>query len=474
MRTSLTPGRRRPSPRRLWLLSLCAVALAITGTTVALQSASAKPPPRWGHRPITQPVATPSVTAEPSATEPSATEPSETEPAATSTSDAPDATDACGRKASASAQAKVTDVKLPSQVKGYGREGDTEVLPLAIASAPNGKSWLAWVAASGDKVYLGQLGCDDELVGEPTVFEGIDLQDVSADADGGVLLITKKGECGTGPLCGGTSSPCNTMHMIRFDTSGQQVWDRQVTNLDGSRKGYSDGARFVWWYQHHGRLAYDGENYAAYFGTAITVKNGNCVDIHQGDRMQVVDSQGALVKNQGFEVGCSHAWTSRILHDPQKQDWVMNCATDNQCRIAQPNPYRTVAASKCDGTLFGGDLVAAKNGYWSAWSQGNAVKLSRFTTGAAEATVDPGVATQHPHLVKYGADRMLISWGSGAQTKAKVLDRGTGATIGSELSIPATDHDFLAVKEYPDGSVAFPAPGTDSSSVKIARVLPMS
>ena len=99
--------------------------------------------------------------------------------------------------------------------------------------------------------------------------------------------------------------------MIRFDNSGLQVWDRQVTNLSDTLGGYDNGARFVWWYQHHGRLASDGTNYAAYFGVAITVQNGSCVDIHEGDRMQVVDAGGALVSgHDSFEVGGSHAWTS--------------------------------------------------------------------------------------------------------------------------------------------------------------------
>ncbi len=412
--------------------------------------------------------ATPSATATvPASATPTAGESTTTEPA----TNVPGT--ACDRKAASAAQVKVTDVTLPNSVKKPASEGDTEVLPTAIAAAPDGTSWLAWVGTD-EKVYLGRLGCDDQLLGTPTSFAGIDLQDVQADSTGGVLLITQKGECSTGPLCGGTSSPCNTMHMIRFGLDGKQVWDQQVTNLTDSLKGYDAGARFVWWYQHHGRLASDGENYAAYFGTAITVQNGDCVDIHEGDRMQVVSAAGKLLPDKGFEVGCSHAWTSRIVYDPAKKDFVTVCATDNQCRIAQPNPYRTVAAGTCDGTLFGGDLVLAKTGYWTAWSQGGTARLSRFTTGPAESTVQPGVQTEHPHLVKYGADRMLIAWGSGSSTQAKVLDRGTGATIGSPLTIAADEHDYVALKEYADGSVAFPAKGSAANTVKIARVLPMS
>ncbi|MCH7233146.1 hypothetical protein L0U85_20145, partial [Glycomyces sp. L485] len=181
---------------------------------------------------------------------------------------------------------------------------------------PSGGSWLTWMGTD-DQVHLVKLDCDDQMTGSVTSFEGIDLQDVQADEDGVVVLVTRRGECGSGPLCGGSSSPCNTMHMVRFDNSGEQVWERQVTNLGDGLDGYDDGARFVWWYQHHGRLASDGENYAAYFGVAITVANGGCVDIHQGDRMQVVDADGNLVSGHrdSFDFGCSHSWGTRILWD---------------------------------------------------------------------------------------------------------------------------------------------------------------
>jgi hypothetical protein len=267
------------------------------------------------------------------------------------------------------------------------------------------------------------------------------------------------------------------MHMIRFDNSGAQQWEQQVTNLGAGRDGYDDGARFVWWYQHHGRLASDGTNYAAYFGVAITVRNGTCVDVHEGDRMQVVDAEGSLVTGHrdSFEVGCSHSWNARIVWDPRTSRFVMVCATDNNCRIAQPNPYRTVAKGTCDGTLFGGDLVLAKtSGYWTAWSQGGKARLDHFTTGASDRTVTTSAATSHPHLVSYGPDRMLLTWQDGSAMAAQVHDADSGAAVGDEFTISVRDHDFQAFKAYPDGSAAYPAAGSDSTSVKIARVLPMS
>jgi hypothetical protein len=379
----------------------------------------------------------------------------------------------CSRPVGKKPVARVTEVKTGSRVTGYGGEGDTEKLPMAIASRPGG-SWLAWLGTDG-KVYLGKLDCNDKLVGKATSFTGIDLQDVQADANGGVLLLTRKGACGTGPLCGGASSPCNTMYMIRFNNAGRTVWERQVTNLAGSRAGYSDGARFVWWYQHHGRLASDGSTYAAYFGVAITVRNGKCVDIHEGDRMQVVNGKGALVSGHrdSFEVGCSHSWTGRIVWDPRTKRYVTVCATDNACRIAQPNPYRTVAAGTCDGTLFGGDLVLAKSkGYWTAWSQGGKVRLAHFTTGKADTNIVTAASSRHPHLVSYGSGRMLLAWQSGSATAAQVYDAGTGKAVGARLTIGVRDHDYQAYKSYPDGSVAYPAAGSTATSIRIARVMP--
>lgn len=381
----------------------------------------------------------------------------------------------CGRQPGAAPAVRITEVSLGVAVVGAKQEADTDPLPMAIAAAPNGGSWLAWLGTDA-KVHLGRLGCDDKLVGAPTAFEGVDLQDVQADSTGGVLLLTRKGTCGTGPLCGGSSSPCNTMWMVRFDNAGKQVWQRQVTNLGAGLDGYDDGARFVWWYQHHGRLASDGANYAAYFGVAITTRNGACVDIHQGDRMQVVGPDGALRSGtDSFAVGCSHAWTSRVVWDPRSSHFAMVCATDNGCRIARPNPYRTVAAGACDGTLFGGDLVlGGTSGYWTAWSQGGQVRLDHFTTGASDKTVRTAARSAHPHLVSYGRGRLLLAWESGSSMLAQIWDAGSGAAVGGQFTIGVKDHNYQAFKSYADGSAAYPAPGGSSTTIRIARVMPMA
>lgn len=470
MRPSKTPASEEPKPRlATWKrvsIVVAAAAALFAGTTVATSLAISPNEPASSDGALE-----PSEHASES-TETTSAPPDAAALAGPSESPSPEADGECERVPSGTPEVTVTQVDTGGGVIGYGQEGDTDRLPMAIAARPGG-SWLAWVGTD-DQIHLGRLDCDDELEGEAIAFEGIDLQDVQADADGVVVLVTREGDCGDGQLCGGESSPCNTMHMVRFDNEGNQVWEREVTNLGDGLDGYDDGARFVWWYQHHGRLATDGENYAAYFGVAITVANGGCVDVHQGDRMQVVNSDGNLVDHaDSFEVGCSHSWTTRIVWDPEDERFAMVCASDNECRIAQPDPYETVAAGTCDGTLFGGDLVLASDGsrYWTAWSQGGQVRLEHFEPSSA--TVDPEVEAAHPHLVSYGDGYMLLAWESGDAMKARVHDSGTGGAVGDTFTIEVPDHDYQAFKAYDDGSVAYPAAGGDST-IQIARVMPYS
>jgi len=376
----------------------------------------------------------------------------------------------------------VTDLNVGVAVTGYGQEGDTDPLPMAIAAMPSGGSRLAWLGTD-QRVYIATLDCDDQMVGTPFSLPAVDLQDLYADDGGGVVLLTRDAtnggtdQCGNGRLCGGSSSPCREMYLARFDGSGGVEWETQVTNLSPSLAGYQDGARFVWWYQHHGRIAFDGSNYAAYFSIGITDNNNGCVDIHEGDRMQVVSSSGSLVSGHpdAFEVGCSHSWVPRIVWDARTNHFVMVCTTDNNCRIAQPQGYKTVATGSCDGSLFGGDLVlASTSGYWTAWSQGGQIRLEHFTTGASDQTINNAGSSSHPHLVSYGSNRMLLAWGAGSSMTAQVRDADTGATVGPEFAIDVNDHDYQAFKAYPDGSVAYPGSGSNNTSIRVARVMPCS
>jgi hypothetical protein len=380
---------------------------------------------------------------------------------------------------------KITSVSLDATVTGYGSQSDTEPLPMAIAATPSGGSRLAWLGTD-KKVHLAELDCDDKLVGATFSIPAEDLQDLYADDDGGVVMVVRNAtnagtdNCGSGELCGGVSAQCQGTWLVRFDKAGNVLWETQVTNLSGARAGYDDGAIFSWkHYQHHGRIAFDGANYAAYFAAAITVyRSGNsgCVDIHEGDRMQVVDGTGKLLAgHNSFPWGCSHSWTTRVLWDDANDAFVMTCATDaNNCAIKRPDTGALLFQATCSGQFFNGDLInASGGGYWSAWSDTNSIRLNQFTFNNDKgASISSAGASQHPHLVSYGPGKMLLSWGSGNALAAQVRQMNDGSTLGAQLSINVKDHAFQAFKPYADGSAAYPAAGDSNTSAKIARVLP--
>ena len=155
----------------------------------------------------------------------------------------------------------------------------------------------------------------------------------------------------------------------------------------------------------------------------------------------------------------------------------MVCATDNSCRIAQPNPYRTVAAGTCDGTLFGGDLVLASTlGLLDRVEPGRQVRLEHFTTGASDThrqdrRRDRAIRTWSATAT----GRMLLAWESGlvdggARCTTPAPARPSAASSRSRVK----DHDYQAFKAYSDGSAAYPAAGSSSTSIRIARVMPLS
>jgi hypothetical protein len=393
---------------------------------------------------------------------------------------------------------RVTSVDIGAALS-YSTD-ETYAVPLAIAAKPGGGSRVAWVtgyahygSSTTSAVHVGELDCGDNLVGTPFTLSGHDFQDLAADNDGGVVVLTRDAQGGPDAQhCGDVNNlcvlpsdrpGCYDTYMVRHDCAGNEQWATKLTTSSASAPPYTSGNgynEFVWWYQHHGRLAYDGTNYAAYFADAITVTNNSCeagagkVDIHEGDRMQVVGPTGTLLTgHDSFGLGCSHSWTTRILWDARTSHFVMVCATDNDCRIAQPNPYRTIAAGTCDGTLFGGDVVnAGVAGYWTAWSQGGTIRLEHFTTGASDMTIATTDSSSHPHLVSYGAGRMLLTWGAGTGMMGQVYDASTGATIGASFSIAVPDHPWQSWKAFPDGSVAYAGVSAAASTIQIARVMP--
>lgn len=380
-------------------------------------------------------------------------------------------------------EVRVTEFDLEIEIIGDGGQRDTAPLPLALASNPVGGGHLAALGLDG-QVHVVQLDRLDQPVGFASSFVANDLIDIMADDEGGVLAVTRDARGGGTLHCGDPAElcnppadpiPCHDMVLVRFDRSGAEVWATPVTPTSEARPPYAVGAEpssFIWWYQHHGRIASDGTHYALYFSQAIGRTIGACVDIFEGDRMQVVGPTGALVDHpDAFEIGCSQSWNTRMVWDDRTGHFVMVCATDNQARVARPAPYRTIVTATDLPTLSLGDLVLAPDaGYWASVSDQGTTRLVHFLEATPEIDL-PATQADFSHLVALGPD-LLLTWASDTGMSGQVHDARTGEAKTDVFGIDVPDHRYQVFEAYSDGSAAFAARGTTASSVRVARVYP--
>src|SRR5579871_5444271 len=413
--------------------------------------------------------------------------------------------------------------------------------PLAISPIPGGGSRLAFLGKGDSTVHVVTLDGSDQVTGSAVSIPGYDFQDIYADANGGVMLIsrtamgsTDNNNCGNiNNLCGLTSNyptaaSCYDMYMVRFDGT-TETWATKLTDTTASLPAYGTSATggsnviFIWSeYAHNGRIAFDGTNYAGYFGAAITVPGQGCVgsstlttgvNIHQGDRMKVVDGSGSL-QSSGFDWGCSHSGYERVVYDPAVKKFIPVCKNDaptgsKSGRIALAPNTSTIDPVDLSYSDLGNVLPAGGGGEWiitsdirtgqTANSNGLAdihllhiASTSALTPDKDLMLVSDTKNDRAPHLAAYGS-QVLAAWeestatGDLAQSDKnrqmylQVLDSTTGmAPAGSTatssgplmLSPNVLGSRYQDFRAFPDGSVAYPAPGSSGTRIKILRVLP--
>jgi hypothetical protein len=431
---------------------------------------------------------------------------------------------------------RITEVDVGGTI--VSTEDEVALKPLTISPIPSGGSRLAWMGDDG-MVHITQLDANDEVTGASFGLPAHDYADLHADDAGGVLLLTRDAMGGGNKNCGNinnlcglaanhpTDVPCYDMYMVRFDGS-KETWATKLTDSSAALPPYNTSPDanadvvFIWWYAHHGRIAWSGTTYAGYFGAAISVSQA-CgqpstlsagINIHQGDRMWLVGADGA-VQDGGFGWGCSHSGYERVIWDPAASAFVPICKTDWNNQIG----YTPKAFSQGGFTILPVDLpyanvgnlvTAVGGGYWLSTSNirpgqpegaaGKAdVHLLHFSvSGGSASTADKDIILANkadenaraPHLAAYGANQLLAAWetstsapspNSGGELTAndqdrkmwvQALDRATGMANGDALSIPVRGNRYQDFRAFPDGSVAYPAPGSTKTKMKILRVLP--
>jgi hypothetical protein len=412
--------------------------------------------------------------------------------------------------------------------------------PLAIAPIPGGGSRLAFLAQGGGKVYVATLDASDQLVaGSLFSLPAYDFQDIYADDAGGALLVSRAAQGSTANnncgdidnLCGlvadyPMAASCYDMYMVRFDGSAQ-TWATNLTDTTTTLPAYGTSPTaggnviFIWSeYAHNGRVAFDGSNYAAYFGAAITVPNQACVgsstlttgvNIHQGDRMKIVSSGGVL-QTTGFDWGCSHSGYERVTWDPTGNAFVPVCKNDAPAgtksgRIAFAPGATTIDPVDLYYSDLGSVMTAGGGGYWVVTSDIRAGQTPN-SNGLADVHLlhVPGVTTptpdhdimivsdtendRAPHLAAYGTSQIVAAWEESTATGdlaqndparkmyVEILDRTTGAapagstsTNAGPLNVQVLGSRYQDFRAFPDGSVAYPAPGSNATTIRVLRIL---
>ncbi|MGO9836954.1 MAG: hypothetical protein ACLP1X_22385 [Polyangiaceae bacterium] len=315
--------------------------------------------------------------------------------------------------------------------------------------------------------------------------------------------------------------------MVRFDGS-TETWATKLTDTAaaagatpavpayGTSATTGNNIIFIWSeYAHNGRIAFDGSNYAGYFGAAITVPGQACVgqstlttgvNIHQGDRMQIVNGSGVL-QTGGFDWGCSHSGYERIIWDPSTSTFATVCKNDaptdgESGRLAYAPATTTIDPIDLSYSDFGSVLMANGTGRWLVTSDirsgqtPNADGLADIhllhvpeTSPTPDKNLtlvsDPGKNDRAPHLAAFGNNRVLAAWETSTATGdlaqndpdrtlyVQALDGTTGVAQGTPFNIVGVlGSRYQDFRAFPDNSVAYPAPGSSGTTIKIVRILP--
>ncbi|MBN2715556.1 MAG: hypothetical protein JXX14_06850, partial [Deltaproteobacteria bacterium] len=405
---------------------------------------------------------------------------------------------------------RITEIDVGETVVASADE--VELLPIAISPLSGGGSRLAWMGENG-AVRVTTLNDSDQIVQNHIAIDAHDFQDIYATADGGVLLLTRNASGGGTLNCGAEANlcyapdvpiPCFDMYMVGFDDTGER-WTARLTGTEDDIPPYStapDGpsTTLIWWYAHHGRIASDGLTFAAYFGSAISVSNGTCIDIHQGDRMRVVDRSG-VIQDRGFGWGCSPSGYERIIWNSAAHAYVSVCKSQNATSgIAAFAPDGAVIWNVDPWYANFGELALAPNGgYWLTFSDRKPgqpeqtdglaeVHLVQFTS--EEVTIHETVLSaaninaRAPHVAQFGQDTLLLLYEvseapgeldstTDRQTFVELRDIDEGAPIGGPVIVPDfTGNRYHALRSFDNGSVAMAVKGGGDTTIQILRVLP--
>jgi hypothetical protein len=231
--------------------------------------------------------------------------------------------------------------------------------------------------------------------------------------------------------------------------------------------------------------------------------------------MKVVNGSGAL-QSSGFDWGCSHSGFERVTWDGAAKKFVAVCKNDaptgsKSGKVAFAPNATAIDPVDLNYSNLGNVMMAGGGGYWVITSDIRAGQPANSNgladvhllhvagTSGSAATPDKDLTVvsdtgndRAPHLAAYGSGQLLLAWeestatgdlaqnAPGRQMWIQTLDATTGtAPAGStatsagplKLTPNVLGSRYQDFRAFPDGSVAYPAPGSSTTKIKILRVL---
>lgn len=349
----------------------------------------------------------------------------------------------------------------PAQVKARpGRR--TRGLPVMLAVVPGGVA-VAWADTAGS-VHVTAVDDAGQRMGEDVIVPGDEVRGFVAGPDGYYSLLVVRGD---------------EMHLVLYSQrSPEETVD---TRIVGGVSKTRSGSKWVDDWGHEGRLVWDGEKYAAYFGHT---QNWGAQGKHQGDLLWFFDAAGQKieVEGEGWDWGCSHSLDLRLAHNGTRLGPA--CLSDAYPSKGFHFNHRTsLIRSEPSGNARG--YSAANLGGWVPRADGFLMSLTSpegrrssdvgmihvandGRPGPAMWLTDtPGVDESAPHLAAYGP-RLLAGWtGDGQGYLAEVAGDGT-VVVGPDATTAEVGprDDFVTL---PGGDVAWAYVWGNPSELKIVR-----
>ncbi len=140
------------------------------------------------------------------------------------------------------------------------------------------------------------------------------------------------------------------------------------------------------------------------------------------DAADTIEQRASATGHDSFDWGCSHSGYERIVWDPAAQHFITVCKND------------------------------APTGGKSGEARVRTEQLAAWDSARAPGDLNPSSA--------------------GRQLYVQALDAADGSSVSPPISVAVRNNRYQEMKPFPDGSVAYVAPGRVASKLEILRVLP--